>query len=94
MKIASIDTTVAKIAKVSILENAILLTSAEKDSPLVALREALGKSGLKLSDIDKFESNPGPGSYTGIRVGAAVCNSLNWVLGKEAQLIEPIYEGS
>ena len=92
MKLASIDTTVAKVAKVKILEGSTLLAETEKDSPLVALKEALGKSGLKLSDIDKFESNPGPGSYTGIRVGAAVCNTLNWVLGKDAKAIEPIYE--
>ena len=92
MRIASIDTTVAKLAKVTILENSTLLSEAEKDSPLPALREALEGSGLKLSDIYKFESNPCPGSYTGIRVGAAVCNTLNWVLGKDVSLIEPIYE--
>ena len=92
MKIASIDTTIAKLAKVKILEGSTLLSEVEKDSPLLALRAALESSGQKLSDIDKFESNPGPGSYTGIRVGAVVCNTLNWVVGKDAKLIEPIYE--
>lgn len=92
MKTVSLDTTTAKLAKVKILENSTLLSETENESPLIALKVALESSGLDLKDIDKFESNPGPGSYTGIRVGAAVCNTLNWILGKNAELIEPIYD--
>lgn len=87
-----IDTTIAKVAKVRLLKDGQLLTESETSQPLVSLTQALKKANLNLGEIDKFLSNPGPGSFTGVRVGAAVANTLNWVLSKNTQLIEPIYE--
>lgn len=36
------------------------------------------KRGLK--DITKIEVNPGPGSFTGIRVGISIANALGFLL--------------
>ncbi len=42
--------------------------------------EVLQKKGKKLGDISEIEVNPGPGSFTGLRVGVAVAQALAWVL--------------
>lgn len=46
--------------------------------PLIA-RE-LEKRGKKKEDITEIEFMEGPGSFTGLRVGAAVANALSWAL--------------
>ena len=87
-----LDTTVAKLAKAKVFNDGQVLAEAENEQPLTAIAIALKKSNLRLGSIDKFEANPGPGSFTGIRVGAVVVNTLNWVLKKDSKLIEPVYE--
>lgn len=47
---------------------------------LEVIEKALKKSKAKLQDIDKIEVNTGPGSFTGLRVGCAVANTLGWLL--------------
>lgn len=92
MRIIKLDTTIAKIAKVELWEGETLLAKTEATNPLSAIQTVLKGKQSELSEIDHFESNPGPGSFTGVRVGAAVANTLNWVLGKKHKLIEPIYD--
>ncbi len=48
-----------------------------------SLAELLEESSLKLSDIAKFEANPGPGSFTGLKMSTTIVNVLNWVLGRK-----------
>lgn len=91
MIILSLDTTTAKLAQVKITKDSVVLGENENPSPLVSIKETLEKTNLKLNDIDEFTANPGPGSYTGIRVGAAVVNALNFALGKKTAQVEPIY---
>lgn len=49
----------------------------------VAIKEILDENKLKISDISEFKVNPGPGSFTGLKIGVTVVNVLNWALGKK-----------
>lgn len=40
----------------------------------------LVKNKLKLKNLSGIEINPGPGSFTGIRVGLSVANTLSYIL--------------
>ena len=42
--------------------------------------EVLEKEGLTLKDITQIKVNTGPGSFTGLRVGVSVANTLGWSL--------------
>lgn len=42
--------------------------------------ESLRKTNIKLDEIDKIEVRPGPGSFTGLRTGFSVANTLAWSL--------------
>jgi tRNA A37 threonylcarbamoyladenosine modification protein TsaB len=66
--------------------------SGDKD-PVVMTRELLTKAKLKPSDIYEYEANPGPGSFTGIKIGITIANVLNWALGRKSvkQLQTPEY---
>ncbi len=37
-------------------------------------------ANLGVQDLDSVEINPGPGSFTGVRVGAAIGNALGFAL--------------
>ena len=52
--------------------------SSQKLLPFID--EILKKEKKKVSDIDKIEVDTGPGSFTGLRVGVAVANTLGWAL--------------
>lgn len=45
------------------------------------IEEVLKKRNKTVKDITEIEVNTGPGSFTGLRVGVAVANTLGWVLG-------------
>lgn len=59
--------------------------------------ELLQSYGLTVSDLQAIEVNQGPGSYTGLRVGVAIANTLSKELGipinnkKPGTIIEPEY---
>ena len=48
---------------------------------LPLIMKALQQGKLILSEITEIRVNPGPGSFTGVRVGVTVANTLGWVLG-------------
>lgn len=56
----------------------------------VAVRDILMKHDLKTSDIAEFEANPGPGSFTGLKIGVTIANILNWVNGNK-KIVHPEY---
>lgn len=91
MKI-NLDTSIAKKAKAELIQKGKVLDSVETDSPLTSIDKLLKKNNLELEDIEEFDFNPGPGSFTGIRVGAAVVNTLNFALGHRKQVRELKYE--
>lgn len=64
---------------------------------LLLIEKALQELKLKLTDISEIKVVPGPGSFTGLRVGVTVANTLGWVLhiavnGKD--LVYPYYSPS
>jgi len=48
---------------------------------LVKIEEQLKENQVKLSQLEKIAVNPGPGSYTGLRIGIISANFLAWSLG-------------
>jgi len=74
----------------------------EKSQKLLSfINEVLNKKGMKIKDITKIEVNTGPGSFTGLRVGLSVANTIGWALkvpvnGKNINKdgpVVPIYNG-
>lgn len=65
--------------------------------PMIA--KILKKNNLTFSDLTAIEVNPGPGSFTGTRVGVTIANALGFALGipvngKKGKIVIPIYEKS
>ena len=64
---------------------------------LSAIETLFYKNKVKMSDISEIGVATGPGSYTGLRVGASIANTLSWLLkipinGKPAgSIITPQY---
>lgn len=56
---------------------------------------ALRKSHKTIKDITEVRFNRGPGSFTGLRVGASVANTFGWVLDMPVNgrkgVVEPLY---
>jgi len=51
---------------------------AQKVLPLID--KILSSCQVKITDLTHIEVNPGPGSFTGLRVGIAVANALSFSL--------------
>lgn len=63
---------------------------------LPQIARMLKKKKLLPGDISEIRVNTGPGSYTGLRVGVAVANTLGWFLkisvnGKR-NIAQPVYQ--
>lgn len=59
----------------------------------------LKKNKKSFSDLSAIEVNPGPGSFTGTRIGVTVANILGYALnlpvnGKKGKIVIPKYEKS
>lgn len=102
--ILSIDTTSNEVIKVCLIlneEKYIIEQKLEKQKAQVLLpliEKILKDKKIKLQDITEIQINPGPGSFTGIRVGLTVANTLAFLLkvplnGKPVgEMIEPVYQ--
>lgn len=64
---------------------------------LPLLEKLLGEHNLSLKDITGIEVNKGPGSFTGLRVGVTIANTLSYLLhvpvngGEVGKFVEPTY---
>lgn len=88
-----INTTISKKAVVSLLdEKGRIISQEQADEPLLAIDNLLKKNKTSLKEVSGVSSHPGPGSFTGIRVGAAVANALNFALGKKVKPDKLHYE--
>lgn len=97
--ILKIDTSNNLITKIQ-LGDVILEEERKKPSEqnvLELIEKVLKKQKLKLEDIISIEINTGPGSFTGLRVGATIANALSFsgnvsVNGKNiGEIITPEY---
>jgi tRNA threonylcarbamoyladenosine biosynthesis protein TsaB len=62
---------------------------------LVLIDQILKDNKASLKQITAIKVNPGPGSFTGTRVGVAVANALAWSLGIKVNgknRVVPIYK--
>ena len=81
--------------KEDLIEQEIDYRKAQVVLPL--LEQLLKKHSMKLQEITAIEVNHGPGSFTGLRVGVAIANTLGMLLkvpvnGKKVgELVEPRY---
>lgn len=98
-----IDTTSSETIKVGLNKNGkefILEQQMSKQKAQIVLSlidRLLKKHSLTLKDIEAIHIDPGPGSFTGIRVGFTIANTLAFLLkisvnGKPAgDFVEPLY---
>lgn len=65
---------------------------------LPLIEKLLLQEGVVLSEITEISVNVGPGSFTGVRIGVAVANTLGLVLqipvngNAVGKPVEPVYE--
>ncbi len=92
MKILAFDST-ARAASVAVLDNGALLGQYNIDNGfthselLLPMAENLLKSlGLDISEIELFAAAVGPGSFTGVRIGAALVKGL--AFGRDIPCVE------
>lgn len=84
--IVRIDTSVTHQAIVSLNFDGTWITKRSEVRPASAqtvlpLLEALLKEQSKtLQDVTAVEVHTGPGSFTGLRVGATIAQTLSWIL--------------
>lgn len=55
------------------------------------IKDKLEENGKTWQDITKIEFNEGPGSFTGLRIGASIANTLIHELNLNQPLIMPNY---
>ncbi len=68
------------------------------ESILLLIEKVCNDGGISIHDIDEIYVEEGPGSYTGLKVGASVANALGFSLDKKingkklGELTTPHYE--
>jgi tRNA threonylcarbamoyladenosine biosynthesis protein TsaB len=87
MKILYIDTSDNKCAKVRLqAEDKVFVrqTDAEvhnrSQETLSLIQQILKEADISLTDIDKINVVKGPGSFTGLKVGVTIANTLSFCL--------------
>lgn len=76
-----IDSTKRFEKKVSLFLDSKELAYKQGDIDIVASIDSLLKeSNLSTKDIQIFDVNKGPGSFTGLKIGVTIANVLNWAL--------------
>lgn len=72
-----------------------IVESPRDQDVLGFLLHCLEEQNIRPENIDEIEVNPGPGSFTGTRVGVAIANMLSYALEIKVNgsftPVEPIY---
>lgn len=76
-----IDTSNAEKIVIKLDDEQFETDAKEKKSQklLPFINETLQKKGKTIDDIKEIEVNTGPGSFTGLRVGLSVANTIGYV---------------
>ena len=95
--VLKIDTSKADKTVIWLGEKKFKALQAKSSQQLLPLiQSSLKSTGLDWHDLGSVEVFPGPGSFTGLRIGFAVANTLGWVLGipvnGQTKPVEPEYE--
>ncbi len=103
MKILALDTS-AVVASVALCEDTRLLAeytlnngNTHSETLLPMIESVLSKFGLTAKDIDLFAASAGPGSFTGVRIGAATLKGLAFGMNKpcvEVSTLEALAENA
>ena len=77
-----IDTSDPDKIKIKLGEKEFIAQSRKNKTQylLEFIDEKISESGRQIGDVSKITINKGPGSFTGLRVGATVASSLAWDL--------------
>lgn len=101
--ILNIDTSDNKTIKISLITNGKeeLIVSDSKNlksqTCLLLIEKILKQKNLKLKDLSSIQVNKGPGSFTGLRIGVSIANTLSFLLNipvnnkKIGDFEEPVY---
>lgn len=92
-----LDTTDRVNNLVELRKDGDVLDSLSGEIDVVAsLDELLKKHHLRISDIEDFSMNKGPGSFTGLKISAAIVNILNWSVTHKSSkdIVLPEYQVS
>lgn len=88
MKILSLDSS-ATVATVALCEDDVLLAeftlnngNTHSETLLPMVESVLHLYGIQTEDVDVFACTSGPGSFTGVRIGAATLKGLAFGTGK------------
>ena len=69
----------------------------EADITLLTIEKILREANISLSEIHDIQIKEGPGSFTGIRIGISIANTLSFALKKSVnektlgEIVEPVY---
>ena len=102
MKVLIIDTSSNQEIKVGLVIDGKefsfkQLVDRKNQEVLPLVEKLLRQQELELKDLTAIEVNLGPGSFTGLRVGVSIANTLGYLLkipinGKKiGALVEPVY---
>lgn len=56
------------------------VSSPRDQNILLFIKESMAKIGLTPQNLTSIEVNPGPGSFTGSRIGVTIANALSYSL--------------
>lgn len=82
--------------KIYVQKEAIGQNRAQAVLPMI--EKLLKKHRLKIQDLSSIEVNTGPGSFTGLRVGVSIANTLAFALRIPVnakpigEFVEPVYQ--